>query len=110
MAGGRRSGIACLVAAGLIGVGAGPLAGGRALRTDDWRTEWFGPAPLPTAYDAMTSRRRNRAQPRAGGAGLWGHERGLRCVVRVGSVGGCGLSVLVAAQSAQQPGVSQCGW
>ncbi len=108
MAGGdRRSGIACLFAAGLIGAGAGLLAGGRAIKTYDWRTEWFVPAPLPTVYDAMTSRRPDRAQPRAGGAGLWGHERGLRCVVRVRSVGGCGLSVLVAAQSPQQPGVSQ---
>ncbi len=57
MAGGdRRSGIARLFAAGLIGAGAGLLAGGRAIKTYDWRTEWFVPAPLPTVYDAMTSR------------------------------------------------------
>ncbi len=54
--GGRRSGIACPFAAGLIGAGAGLLAGGRAIKTYDWRTEWFVPAPLPTVYDAMTSR------------------------------------------------------
>jgi hypothetical protein len=68
--GGRRSGIACPFAAGLIGAGAGLLAGGRAIKTYDWRPEWFVPAPLPTVYGAMTSRRPNRAQPRAGGAGL----------------------------------------
>jgi hypothetical protein len=57
MAGGdRRSGIARLFAAGLIGAGAGLLAGGRAIKTYDWRTEWFVPAPLPAVYDAMTSR------------------------------------------------------
>jgi uncharacterized protein YndB with AHSA1/START domain len=57
MAGGdRRSGIARLLAAGLIGAGAGLLAGGRAIKTYDWRTEWFVPAPLPAVYDAMTSR------------------------------------------------------
>ena len=57
MAGGdRRSGIARLFAAGLIGAGAGLLVGGRAIKTYDWRTEWFVPAPLPTVYDAMTSR------------------------------------------------------
>ncbi len=40
MAGGdRRSGIARLFAAGLIGAGAGLLAGGRAVKTYDWRTE-----------------------------------------------------------------------
>src|SRR3712207_4184180 len=58
MAGGdRRSGIARrLFAAGLIGAGAGLLVGARAIKTYDWRTEWFVPAPLPTVYDAMTSR------------------------------------------------------
>ncbi len=57
MAGGdRRSGIARLFAAGLIGAGAGLLAGGRAIKTYDWRTEWFVPAPLPIVYEAMTSR------------------------------------------------------
>ena len=71
MAGGdRRSGIARLFAAGLIGAGAGLLAGGRAIKTYDWRTEWFVPALLPTVYGAITSRRPDRAQPRAGGAGL----------------------------------------
>jgi hypothetical protein len=54
--GDRRSGIARLFAAGLIGAGAGLLAGGRAIKTYDWRTEWFVPAPLPAVYDAMTSR------------------------------------------------------
>ena len=57
MAGGRRSIIACPFPAGLIGAGAGLLAGGRAIKTYDWRTEWFVPAPLPAVYDAMTSRR-----------------------------------------------------
>ena len=52
----RRSGIARLFAASLIGAGAGLLAGGRAIKTYDWRTQWFVPAPLPAVYDAMTSR------------------------------------------------------
>ncbi len=57
MAGGdRRSGIARLFAAGLIGAGAGLLAGGRAIKTYDWRTEWFVPAPRGVVYEAMTSR------------------------------------------------------
>jgi len=30
--------------------------GSRTVKTYDWRTEWLIPAPLPTVYDAMTSR------------------------------------------------------
>ena len=52
----RRSGIAGLFAAGLVGAGAGLLVGGRTIKTYDWRTEWFIPAPLPLVYEAMTSR------------------------------------------------------
>lgn len=44
------------IAAALLGAGVGLLAGGRLLRTDDWRTEWHILAPLPTVYRAMTSR------------------------------------------------------
>ena len=40
----------------LISAGVGFLMGGRIVKTYDWRTEWFIPAPLPTVYDAMTSR------------------------------------------------------
>ena len=47
MTGDRRSGTARLFAAGLVGAGAGLLAGGRAIKTYDWRTEWVVPAPLP---------------------------------------------------------------
>src|SRR5215211_870339 len=61
-----------------------------ALRRRDGRLD---DAPLDRLR-ARHSRRLDRAQLRAGGAGLWGHERGLRCVVRVWSAGGCGLSVL----------------
>jgi hypothetical protein len=57
MAGGdRRSGIARLFAAGLIGAGTGLLVGGRAIKTHDWRTGWFVPAPRRVIYEAMTSR------------------------------------------------------
>jgi uncharacterized protein YndB with AHSA1/START domain len=49
-------GITRLVAAGLIGLGAGLLAGGRSVKVYDWRTEWLIPAPLPTVYEAITSR------------------------------------------------------
>jgi hypothetical protein len=56
LGGDRRSGIARLFAAGLIGAGAGLLVGGRAIKTYDWRTEWFVPAPLPIVYQAMTTR------------------------------------------------------
>ena len=52
----HRLGIARLFTAGLIGAGVGLLAGGRAIKTYDWRTEWFVPAPLPVVYEAMTSR------------------------------------------------------
>jgi uncharacterized protein YndB with AHSA1/START domain len=45
-----------LLAAGLIGAGAGMLLGVRLVRTYDWHTEWFVPAPLPVVYEAMTSR------------------------------------------------------
>lgn len=54
--GDRRSGIARLFAAGLVGAGAGLLVGARAIKTYDWRTEWFVPTPLPIVYEAMTSR------------------------------------------------------
>jgi uncharacterized protein YndB with AHSA1/START domain len=30
--------------------------GGRAVKTYDWHTEWLIPAPLPTVYEALTSR------------------------------------------------------
>jgi hypothetical protein len=43
-------------AAGAVGVLVGLFAGARAVKTYDWRTEWFIPAPLPTVYEAMTSR------------------------------------------------------
>jgi uncharacterized protein YndB with AHSA1/START domain len=39
-----------------VGVGLGLLLGGRLVKTYDWRTEWFIPAPLPVVYEAMTSR------------------------------------------------------
>ncbi len=45
-----------LCAAGAIGAGVGLMAGGRMVKTYDWRTEWFVPAPLPVVYEAMTSR------------------------------------------------------
>jgi uncharacterized protein YndB with AHSA1/START domain len=45
-----------LVTAFLIGTGAGLLMGSRTVKTYDWRTEWLIPAPLPTVYEAMTSR------------------------------------------------------
>jgi hypothetical protein len=32
------------------------LLGARLVKTYDWHTEWFIPAPLPVVYDAMTSR------------------------------------------------------
>ena len=46
-----------LVTAGLIGAGAGWFAGNRMVKTYDWRAAWSIPAPLPTVYEAMTSRR-----------------------------------------------------
>ena len=51
-----NSGVTRLFAAGLIGAGVGLLAGGRSVKVYDWRTEWFIPAPLPTVYEALTSR------------------------------------------------------
>ncbi|MEW6636802.1 MAG: hypothetical protein AB1425_08310 [Actinomycetota bacterium] len=51
-----RTKAGCQFAAGLIGAGAGVLAGGFLIRTYDWRTEWSIPAPLPAVYEAMTSR------------------------------------------------------
>ncbi len=52
----KSSSLAGLLTTGLIGAGVGLLVGGRIVKTYDWRTEWFIPAPLPTVYDAMTSR------------------------------------------------------
>ena len=52
----KNADIARLCAAGTIGVGAGLLMGGRMVKTYDWRTDWFVPAPLPVVYEAMTSR------------------------------------------------------
>jgi hypothetical protein len=37
-----RFGIARLLAAGLLGAGAGLLVGGRAIKTCDWRSECMG--------------------------------------------------------------------
>jgi uncharacterized protein YndB with AHSA1/START domain len=45
-----------LYAAGAVGAVVGLLAGGRAVKTYDWRTEWFILAPAPVVYEAMTSR------------------------------------------------------
>ncbi|HKH38440.1 MAG TPA: SRPBCC family protein [Rubrobacter sp.] len=50
------SSITRLVTAFLIGAGAGLLMGSRTVKTHDWRTEWLIPAPLPTVYEAVTSR------------------------------------------------------
>ena len=52
----KRSSLTRLGAATLIGIGAGLLMGSRTVKTYDWRTEWLIPAPLPTVYEAMTSR------------------------------------------------------
>jgi uncharacterized protein YndB with AHSA1/START domain len=52
----REKGVARLGVAALIGAGVGLLTGGRIVKAYDWRTEWFIPAPLPTVYEAMTSR------------------------------------------------------
>ena len=43
-------------AAGAVGAVAGLLVGARAIKTYDWRTEWFIPASAPVVYEAMTSR------------------------------------------------------
>lgn len=52
----KNAGIARLCVGGAIGAAAGLLMGGRMVKTYDWRTEWFVPAPLPVVYEAMTSR------------------------------------------------------
>jgi uncharacterized protein YndB with AHSA1/START domain len=52
----KNSSTTRLVTALLIGAGAGLLMGIRTVKTYDWRTEWLIPAPLPTVYEAMTSR------------------------------------------------------
>jgi hypothetical protein len=52
----KSSNINRLVTGILIGTGAGLLIGSRTVKTYDWRTEWLIPAPLPTVYEAMTSR------------------------------------------------------
>ncbi len=52
----KNSRTARLLVAGLIGTGAGVLLGARLVKTYDWHTEWFIPAPLPVVYEAMTSR------------------------------------------------------
>ena len=52
----RSSGLARLGVAGAAGAVAGLLAGIRAVKVYDWRTEWSIPAPLPVVYQAMTSR------------------------------------------------------
>lgn len=52
----KDANFARLFTAGLIGAGAGLLMGSRTVKVYDWRTEWFIPAPLPTVYEAMTSR------------------------------------------------------
>ena len=45
-----------LGAAGVVGAMVGLFVGARAVKTYDWRSEWFIPAPLSTVYEAMTSR------------------------------------------------------
>ncbi len=45
-----------LGAAGTVGALVGLFAGARAVKTYDWRTEWFIPAPLSAVYEAMTSK------------------------------------------------------
>lgn len=52
----KSSNINRLVTAILIGTGAGLLMGSRTVKTYVWRTEWLIHAPLPTVYEAMTSR------------------------------------------------------
>lgn len=46
-----------LVTTGFIGAVAGLFVGNRIVKTYDWQTEWFIPAPLSTVYEAMTSRK-----------------------------------------------------
>ena len=52
----KSSNINRLVTGILIGTGAGLLMGSRTVKTYVWRTEWLIHAPLPTVYEAMTSR------------------------------------------------------
>ena len=52
----KSSNINRLVTAILIGTGAGRLMGSCTVKTYVWRTEWRIHAPLPTVYEAMTSR------------------------------------------------------
>jgi uncharacterized protein YndB with AHSA1/START domain len=52
----KGSNVTLLFTTSLICAGAGLLAGNRLVKTYDWRTEWFVPAPLPTVYEALTSR------------------------------------------------------
>lgn len=52
----KNSSAARSLVPGLIGAAAGTLVGSRLIKTYDWRTEWTIPAPVPTVYEAMTSR------------------------------------------------------
>jgi uncharacterized protein YndB with AHSA1/START domain len=52
----KNSNVTLLFTTGLICAGAGLLAGSRTVKTYDWRTEWFIPAPVPVVYEALTSR------------------------------------------------------
>lgn len=52
----KNSSTARSLVPGLIGAAAGLLVGGRLIKAYDWRTEWTIPAPIPTVYEAMTSR------------------------------------------------------
>jgi uncharacterized protein YndB with AHSA1/START domain len=52
----RKNGLGRPVVAGAVGVGIGLVLGNRLVKTYDWRTEWFVPAPLPTVYEALASR------------------------------------------------------
>jgi uncharacterized protein YndB with AHSA1/START domain len=52
----RKNGLGRPVVAGAVGVGIGLVLGNRLVKTYDWRTEWFVPAPLPIVYEALTAR------------------------------------------------------
>src|SRR5215216_1523161 len=52
----RKNGLGRPVVAGAVGVGIGLVLGDRLVKTYDWRTEWFIPAPLPVVYGTLTSR------------------------------------------------------
>ena len=52
----KNSNVTLLFTTGLISAGVGLLAGSRTVKTYDWRTEWFIPAPVPGVYEALTSR------------------------------------------------------